>query len=63
MQTNLINSYLILSEVYTDLQDVKPYTKRIAASKKLAIKIILNKCQCEKCIEGAYFINQLEFFI
>jgi hypothetical protein len=63
MKINLVTSYLILADVYIDLKDVKPYTKRIEASKKLAIKIILNKCQCDECIEGAYFINQLDFFI
>ncbi len=62
MQQNLLFSYLILAEVYLDLKDIKPYNKRIEASKKLAIKIILNKCQCIECIESAYFINQLEFF-
>jgi hypothetical protein len=63
MSNNIITAYLILADVYTELDEIKPYTKRIEASKKLAIKFIINKCQCNNCIEAAYFIHQLEFFI
>ena len=63
MSTNITTAYLILADVYLELAEIKPYSKRIAASKKLAIKFIINKCQCDNCIEAAYFIHQLEFFI
>jgi hypothetical protein len=63
MSQNIINSYLILADVYIDLEHIPTYEKRINTAKKISIKIILDRCQCNKCIEAAYFIHSLEFFI
>jgi hypothetical protein len=63
MSKNLIYSYIILADVYIDLEHIPTYQNRINTAKKISIKIILDKCQCSKCIEAAYFIHSLDFFI
>lgn len=63
MQQDLISSYFILANVYTDLKCIEDFKYRIESAKKITIKIILNKCQCDQCINAAYFIHQINFYI
>lgn len=59
MNPNNQLAYIILTKIYKDLEPINNYEKRIYAAKKITIKIILNKCQCNCCINAAYFIYQL----
>lgn len=63
MKIDLVNSYFILANVYSELDCMNDFKARIEAAKKISIKIILNKCQCKNCIEAAYFIHEINFFI
>lgn len=63
MKTDLVFSYFILANVYSDLECMNDFKSRIEAAKKITIKIILNKCQCRQCIDAAYFIHEINFFI
>lgn len=49
-------AYIILKKIYRDLQFIKHFEKRMYYSKKITMKIIIDKCQCKTCINAAYYI-------
>jgi hypothetical protein len=63
MPKNFILAYCILAKNYLKFHDIKPYELRMKKSKRETIKTILNNCSCNKCINTAYFIDTLDFFI
>lgn len=40
-----------------------PISLKIEIAKRRAIKEVVNKCQCNRCIEIAYQIHELNLFI
>jgi hypothetical protein len=55
-------AFYILEDIYRQLDCIDNYKERIEATKKITMKIILNRCQCETCINAAYMVYQLNFF-
>ncbi len=40
-----------------------PLSLKIEIAKRAAIKSLLDRCQCDKCIQFAYEVHQLNLFI
>jgi len=51
-----------LCNAYDELQHILNFQIRVAEAKRIAIKKILDNCQCWDCQDAAYDIQTLNFY-